>query len=281
MNPATVLFGILLYTAQWAISYAQKQVLEVLNASQGVRDVFGFSAPTGRVEVISGKRSTSSIRRIFNEGRASLELNYSKSHGGLNDHDRRLLQDIYYKSESVIEWGVGESTLIAQYTGVQRYVGVDSARDWIAKVSTTAPSNYKFMWVNIGPILAWGKPKDPGWKNNWPQYSIAPLASEPEAFDFYFIDGRFRVASVCAAFLHAGLSNRNHTSFRVGMHDFQERHEAQSYGAVLSIADVVDGYDPERHDESRMFRIVIMRRKPTATTKQILDIWTKYALVWN
>jgi len=280
MNLSTFFFSVCLCTARWAVSYAQKQQVQVLRESKGVRDVFGFSAPTGRVEVINGERPFSPKRRIFNEERASLELNYSKSTGGLNDADRSLLKDIYYASKSVIEWGVGESTLIAQFTGVQRYVGVDSARDWIAKVSTTAPSNYKFMWVNIGPIKAWGTPTDTEWQNNWPHYSVAPLASEHDAFDFYFVDGRFRVAAVCAAFLHAGLSNRARDSFRVGMHDFQDRHKSQ-YGAVLSIADVVAGYDPKHHKETSHFRVVILRRKPSTTTKQLLDTWTKFALDWH
>ena len=232
------------------------------------------------MNVCIGKKQTFfSGRRRFDEDEAAVEVNYTKSHGGLNTADRGLLQEIYYESSSVIEWGVGESTLIDEFTRVPRYVGVDSSRDWLKQASLTAPTKYKFVWVNIGPIGPWGVPLDHNWKQHWPQYSHSPLASEPEAFDFYFVDGRFRVASVCAAFLHASLSQRSTSSFRVGLHDFQERHKSQTFGAVLSFAEIVDGYNPMRHDDTRQYRVVILRRKVTATTGEILRLWKKYSKV--
>ena len=180
----------------------------------------------------------------------------------------------------MIEWGVGESTLIAEFTRVPRYVGVDSSRDWISLVSLTAPLMYKFKWVNIGPIGGWGVPLDQNWKEFWPSYSISPLASESDAFDFYFVDGRFRVASVCAAFLHAGLHRKPIDSFRVGLHDFRKRFSSQSYGEVLSFSRIVAGYDPRRHNETRKYNAVILQRKADAKTEAIFHLWQKSATVW-
>ena len=59
------------------------------------------------MNVCIGKKQTFfSGRRRFDEDEAAVEVNYTKSHGGLNTADRGLLQEIYYESSSVIEWGV-------------------------------------------------------------------------------------------------------------------------------------------------------------------------------
>jgi hypothetical protein len=46
--------------------------------------------------------------------------------GGLTNKDRTLLAEIYGEANSVFEYGLGESTYIANHVGVPRYAGIDS-----------------------------------------------------------------------------------------------------------------------------------------------------------
>lgn len=222
-------------------------------------------------------------RRKFNVSLATEEIGYHKTNGGLNDLDRDILSRIYHGSNSVIEWGVGESTLIAEFVNVPRYVGVDSSRDWLLKVASTSPWHYKLTWADIGPLAAWGNPKDESGKERWPRYSISPLASEKEPFDFYFVDGRFRVACVCASFLHASYHHKPSHSFRVGLHDFNLRHMRgiEFYGVVLSIADIVEGFDPTKQSSkgNPSSKIVVLQRKASVSDSDLLRIWNNYATI--
>lgn len=96
-----------------------------------------------------------------------------------------------------------------------RFTGVDGSIDWLYDVARISPPHYRFHWGDLGAIGSWSMPKDNGTAPKWPFYSIGALASESEAFDFYFVDGRFRVASVCACFLHASMYGKQPSEFRV------------------------------------------------------------------
>eukprot|EP00527_Entomoneis_sp_CCMP2396_P001860 CAMPEP_0198154894 /NCGR_PEP_ID=MMETSP1443-20131203/68839_1 /TAXON_ID=186043 /ORGANISM="Entomoneis sp., Strain CCMP2396" /LENGTH=234 /DNA_ID=CAMNT_0043821611 /DNA_START=979 /DNA_END=1680 /DNA_ORIENTATION=+ len=110
--------------------------------------------------------------------------------GGLNDKDRLLLADAYSKADSVFEYGLGESTMIADHVGVPLYAGVDSDPNWVAKVRNDANPHYHFYLAEVGETGRWG----------WPvkyipkgvlAYQLAPLMSETKPFDVYFVDGRW------------------------------------------------------------------------------------------
>jgi len=139
-----------------------------------------------------------------------------RSQGGLLDPDRHMLERIYRNANSIFEWGLGESTHIAAAVGggggggggVTRYVGIDSDPLYVQDTRTAvqqrhaAAAHFRFLLGDVGPTRDWGFPETPLPKNVW-TYQIAPLASEPAAFDVYFVDGRYRVACLLAAFLHA------------------------------------------------------------------------------
>jgi len=173
--------------------------------------------------------------------------------GGLNQKEMILLTRKYGESSSVFEWGIGDSSLLASLAHVNRLVGVDSAVVWVKQVQKHTPSRFDIRHINIGPVGGWGYPEDDSRKPNWPDYSTAPRQDQP--FDFYFVDGRFRVACMCQALLHG------HSKSRVVLHDF--RQNRPYYRVILDVADVVEQVDS----------LVVFKRKPGATDKMIMHMW--------
>eukprot|EP01047_Picozoa_sp_COSAG01_P015306 COSAG01_NODE_765_length_13738_cov_21.521870_8_plen_372_part_00 len=223
-------------------------------------------------------------RRRFDADDAKRELCWEPSDGGLNDYDRDILAEIYYLSESVFECGLGESTQIAIYTGIPRLTGADSSLEWVQAVRQTSPAHYRFHWADVGAVLPgkWGVGDDPnGTRPKLPFYSTAVLAAEGAGFDFYLVDGRFRVATFAACLLHAAKWGLNREDFQIGLHDFRAR-SATSYAAVMPIADIVAGFDPmleagpEPEPEPEPDpgpRIAIFRRKIGVTDAHIRAVW--------
>lgn len=96
-----------------------------------------------------------------------------------------------------------------------------------------------------------------------------------QAFDFYLVDGRFRVASICACFLHAARHGRAPDEFRVGIHDFQRK---DYYADALLVGDVVEGYNPatpRKAGENAL--LAVLRRKPKVTDAEILEVWKRHS----
>eukprot|EP00040_Diaphanoeca_grandis_P024328 m.133595 g.133595 ORF g.133595 m.133595 type:complete len:360 (-) comp29684_c0_seq1:92-1171(-) len=231
-------------------------------------------------------------RRQFNRDQAEREKIWATNGtGGLKEADRDILAKIYYESRSVFETGVGESTTIAIFTGVPRYTGVDCDPAWVHQVAQKAPPHYRLHWADIGPIGIWSLPnlqtKSKDQMAKWPFASFSALSSE-SAFDFYFVDGRFRMATFAACFLHASMHGRNPSEFRVGIHDYQQRHgntddpeyknkpTGDDYLDTLEIGEVVEGYPLNPNA-----RIGVFRRKPDVTNAQILAIWHKHQYMFT
>ena len=180
--------------------------------------------------------------------------------GGMTRVEQELLADTYSQSESVFEWGMGSSTLIAEHMGIQRLTAVDSASVWVKTCRTKVRQQYKLVHVNIGDVKKFGNPKDESRKEQWPDYSTA-VSNETEPFDVYLIDGRFRVACALQAFLHG-----TNTSL-VLIHDFQR----PDYQPVLDVANVV----------RRVGQLVVLQKKASVTTKTLTSLWEKYKYVQN
>ena len=104
------------------------------------------------------------------------------------------------------------------------------------------------------------------------------------------VDGRFRVACVCAAMLHASRLGKTPDQFLVGMHDFRYRHH-RFYKTILHLADRVDGFLPiegavapmqqelDAHDSDPGAKIFIFRRKAGITDEFIHTVWQKYRTI--
>jgi len=221
-------------------------------------------------------------RRRWNATIAKEEGHFNPEHkDNLNDADREILARIYFESNSVIEWGVGESTVIAAFTRLPRYTGVDGSIDWLNNVTALSPPHYRFHWADTGPITHYSHPTNTETaKPKFPFYSMGPLSAESRAFDFYFVDGRFRVACVCAAFLHASAYGKKPNEFRVALHDFSKRQS--KYQDLLEFAERVDGFVPgsttlASYKPGSPAHMAVFRRKASATDEQIHLVWEKHA----
>jgi hypothetical protein len=207
-------------------------------------------------------------RRPWNLEKAEKE-GYKKTTGGLNDADRDIIGEFYSHNASVFEWGTGESSKIAQYVGVQRYTGVDSDQKWLEYVADGAPAYYRFVLADIGKLIKWGNPGDTKAAPKFPYYSqIVNMENRP--FDFYMVDGRFRIACVCSALLHASRFNVDRNDFFVGLHDFRWRHKLD-YVKAKQLLDFVEGFD-HSHDNEKddiLPKIFVGRRKENITDEFI------------
>lgn len=195
------------------------------------------------------------VKRCFRKG-------WRTGDGGLDDSDRDLLLKAYTDSNSLFEFGLGESTRIAVAVGMPIYSGVDSDAVYVSESRKESPSHFKFYFADVGKTGHWGFPVDVVPKQVM-QYQLSALQSEKLPFDVYFVDGRFRVACVCVAFLHASKFGR--TDVSVLMHDYRERPE---YHVVQEFADIVE--------HSRSQNLVLLKRKMHFTDEQIFYYWVRF-----
>ena len=178
------------------------------------------------------------------------------SGGGMNRAEQELLGHTYAAASSVFEWGMGSSTLIADHVGIECLTAVDSAPTWVDIVRTMLKHpTYSFRHADIGPVITFGHPKNDTHKDLWPDYSLQ-VVHEETPFDVYLVDGRFRVACACQAFLHGRADSL------VMVHDFGR----DAYQVLLTLADKIE----QERDLS------VLRRKTTVGDKEIRKIWEDY-----
>tara|TARA_A100001015_G_scaffold28367_2_gene31516 strand:+ start:1786 stop:6273 length:4488 start_codon:yes stop_codon:yes gene_type:complete len=181
------------------------------------------------------------------------------SGGGMTRPEQELLARMYANAESVFEWGMGSSTLIAAHVGNKRLTAVDSAPTWVDKVrGMLNRPTYMFRHADIGPVIQFGNPKDQSRKDQWPDYSLQ-VTREPEPYDVYLVDGRFRVACACQALLHGRADSL------VLVHDFFR----DEYQVLLTLADKVE--------QGQM--LAVLRRKTTTSDADIKAVWEKYKFI--
>jgi hypothetical protein len=185
--------------------------------------------------------------------------------GGLAPEDREMLGRIYGNANSVFEYGLGESTYIAHHVGVPRYAGIDSDAAWISMVRSNVSDTYRFYFADIGPTKFWGFPTKSLQKAAY-NYQVVPLLSEPQAFDVYMVDGRYRTGCLLLSFLHASSSaapttaTSTTTPTTVLVHDCHR----QSYHVADHLLQLVkfDGVN-----------LCAYQRKKTTTDQQLYDLW--------
>mmetsp|Transcript_23669 Transcript_23669/g.42544 ORF Transcript_23669/g.42544 Transcript_23669/m.42544 type:complete len:229 (+) Transcript_23669:475-1161(+) len=193
--------------------------------------------------------------------------------GGLKNSDRTLLADLYRNASSVFEYGLGESTHIAAYVGVPRLAGVDSDAAWVAEARDGSPDRFRFAFADVGALgPLYGQPKNESLAKIPYDYQSGPLNNERGAFDLYLVDGRYRVATACASFLHAMSRGGDMEEVRVLFHDWNRGNPGNwnwEYWAMEDIADVVR--------ESEL--LAVLKLKSNARESDIVKLWEKY--MWD
>lgn len=185
--------------------------------------------------------------------------------GGLTTEDRILLAEIYGNAESVFEFGLGESTYLANYLQVPRYAGTDSDPTWVANTRMNVAKRFRFYFSDIGSTKEWGKPQDKGLKKNILNYQLGPLIVEGAPFDVYMVDGRYRLPSALASFLHASSRGGDPAKTIVLIHDcYPGGTKRQNYFSANHLLNLT------MHSGNAL---CVFQRFPNATDAQLEELW--------
>ena len=203
-----------------------------------------------------------------------------RTSGGLRDLDRILLAELYGTAHSVFEYGLGESTYIANAMEVPRYAGIDSDAVWVTMVRQNVSDHFRFYFADIGNTKIWGHPTDPTLAKNTLHYQLMPLIVEDQPFDVYMSDGRWRIPCMMASFLHASARGANPADTIVLLHDcfIPEHWDSKTIGANFpkKINDRPDYHSADhlvdlvRHSGNRL---CAYQRKPTTTDLDLYEFW--------
>jgi hypothetical protein len=194
--------------------------------------------------------------------------------GGLVDKDRIKLAGIYGNANSVFEYGLGESTRIANQVGVPRYAGIDSDANWVAASATSVADHFRFYLADIGPTKLWGWPVKDNLLKSVYDYQMAPLVAEPMAFDVYMVDGRFRFPCMLASFLHAAARGAKRTHTTVLLHDCLatiEQHRKVEISRLL-----YRSADDLFHIDHSGGKLCVFKRRDNTTDKMLFDLWNEH-----
>jgi len=146
-----------------------------------------------------------------------------------------LLTSRLKESTCFLEYGAGGSTVLAGEIGVSTIYSVESDRGFLdavegAVAETTAGATLVDHYVDIGPTVEWGNPKDSSKAASWPLYAssiwsriLGEGSAQP---DLVLIDGRFRVACFLAS-LH--FSKPGTTILFDDYHDRPNYHVVEKY----------------------------------------------------
>lgn len=207
--------------------------------------------------------SNASQETYIGRKRFTLE-GWNFGNGGLDDNDRMALGELYYNATSVFEFGLGESTRIAAFTGVPRYSGVDSDPAWIEKARQDAGlSHFRFYYGDIGSTMFYGHPANKSLPKIQFNYQIAPLALEDKPFDVYLVDGRYRVACACLSLLHAMKTGGDMERVRIGIHDNHKM--SRDYNKFQEVADVV----------LQLNKLWVYKLRKDVDEQSIYELWQK------
>lgn len=237
------------------------------------------SSSTGFDKIVQTAYQQAIVQKPSPQPRPTFDVTYWEeqsgltTHGGLTTKDRILLGQIYGNANSLFEYGLGESTYMANYLKVPRYAGIDSDPVWVGMARDKVSNDFRFYLADIGPTKAWGYPSKENARatKNILDYQLAPLIVEPEPFDVYMVDGRYRLPCALASFLHASARGGHPNQTTVLVHDCGTSGQ-QGGRTQYKRADHL--LDLETHSGQLL---CVYKRKPTTTDEQLAQLWHQYA----
>ena len=129
----------------------------------------------------------------------------------MDEEGLKLFKNLVKNSHNYLEFGCGGSTnYVLKNTDATTVTSVDSDNIWIDDVLNSLNESEKerllIRYCDIGPVGAWGVPKNKSNFENWWRYMTTPweLAHTNSIKpDLVLVDGRFRVASFLYSLLAA------------------------------------------------------------------------------
>jgi len=230
---------------------------------------------SGFDQIVSIAQDIAIIEQMPAEPRKDFDIDFwenesgLKTGGGLNWQDRMLLGRLYRNASSVFEYGLGESTTIADYVGVPRFSGIDSDPMYIATTRDKVSNHFRFYLGDIGPTSDWGFPTNPQLDKFILDYQLLPLIVEPKPFDVYMVDGRWRLPCMLASFLHASARGASKEDTTVLIHDCQlgNTQGRKQYKRADHLLRMVS------HSGNAL---CVYKRKKETTDAQLRETWEQY-----
>jgi hypothetical protein len=173
----------------------------------------------------------------------------------MTNAEAALLTRYLNRSKFYLEFGCGGTTSLALKTSKAKIVSVESDPQWISKLKENSEiseavktGRLYFHHADIGPVGAWGVPKDESRLKAWKAYYVTPWIVRDYDYDLVLIDGRFRVLCAMAAAFNVG------PDAIIAMHDYGNR---RGYFVVERYFDIVDEVD----------KLIVMRKRPRVNQK--------------
>ena len=121
----------------------------------------------------------------------------------LFDGDDYLFKQYLINCDYYFEYGVGASTSWVLENTKSKIISVDTDKKWINTVDVCNKDyRIKLIWVNLGDLENWGRPKNYKYRNKFIDY-ISNVWNFNEKADVILIDGRFRVACFLYSLINA------------------------------------------------------------------------------
>lgn len=186
----------------------------------------------------------------------------------MTNNELELLQREMSKSLNYLEFGSGNSTILAAQTvGIEKITVVESDFLFWKELVSSNPviaDSIKLkrllpLLVNIGPTREWGYPVDDSCQNRWPLYASKAFKKD-SSYDLILIDGRFRIACTLQACLLVS------SKARILIHDFFIR---PYYFTVLPFLILED-----RIDTMGVFRI--RKKNDLRLIKEFISIYNYF-----
>ena len=247
-----------------------------------VQLAYNLIDPTTKSSMIQQQQQTSIVPKKEPRTPPPFDVNDwdNRTEGGLQDLDRILLAELYGTAHSVFEYGLGESTYIANAMEVPRYAGIDSDAVWVTMAREKVSDRFRFYFADIGMTKVWGHPTNPDLAKNILHYQLMPLIVEDQPFDVYMSDGRWRIPCMMVSFLHASARGADPAQTTVLLHDcfipehWDSRKNGMNFPKYLNNR-------PDYHSADHLVdlvrhsgnRLCVYQRKPTTTDQDLYEFW--------
>lgn len=156
----------------------------------------------------------------------------------MKDDEIILFKRYLDRSSVYLEFGCGGSTRVAAESRTGRIYSIDTHPDWIKKcekhpaiAKRIQKGELSIKYLDIGPVLRWGRPRNKDKQFVWPGYSIGIWLALESLPDLVLVDGRWRVACALQSLL------RCNDDARIMVHDWTIRPQ---YAVLLEYADIVE-----------------------------------------
>jgi hypothetical protein len=108
---------------------------------------------------------------------------------------------------TIFEWGAGNSSLYVQDCGNASLLSIESDSIWARAISEKLTPPNKVLFVDIGQVGPWGRPRNYDRAEHFSDYFAAELLRELRP-DLVLVDGRFRLACFLTALINTDPGTR-------------------------------------------------------------------------